>query len=100
MKLTHYSRSVNPGYFHWYCSLDADVPEDDAADSHAGRTKLAQHVLQARRQLPWDGSHRGLHLVMSNAKRKAINQRCNDLERRARPKAVHVPGCDDDEPSF
>ena len=29
---------------------------------------------------------------MSNARRKDIKLRCNDLERRARPRAIQVPG--------
>ena len=78
------------------------MPEDDAAADNAGRTKLARHVRHALERLPWDGDHRGLHVVMSNDKRRLINRRCNELQRPPTATFVHSPDADrpDGEPSF
>ena len=101
-RLSEYRRGTNLGYFNYYCSLYADVPEDDAAVDNTGRVKLAQHAQHVLEQMPWDGDHRGLHVVMSNDKRRLINQRCNKLQRL--PNAIWVESPDagrpDGEPSF
>jgi len=93
--LSHYRRRTHRGYFNWYGSLYADVPEDDASD-YIGRAKLARHILVARERLPWDGSPSGVHVVLSNDKRKLIKRRCNELQRRARPNSVFAQSCDDE----
>ena len=98
ISLSHYRRGTHPGYFKWYCSLYADVPEDDASH-YIGRNKLALHILVARERLPWDGSLSGVHVVLGNDKRKLISRRCNELQRRVRPNSVFIQACDD-EPSF
>jgi hypothetical protein len=48
------------------------------------------HVLKAREHLRWDGNSRGVHVVMSNEKRKLINRRCSELQRRERPNSIYV----------
>ena len=102
MSLSSYRHGTHRGYSDWYCSPYADIPDDDAADHH-GRAKLAGHMLKARAQLPWDGSPRGVHVVLSNEKRKLINRRCSELRRRERPNSVYVESSDagnGGEPSF
>jgi hypothetical protein len=99
VRLSEYRRGRNLNYFKTYCALYADVPEDDAAKDNTERVKLAEHVRRLRSMLPWDGDHRGLHVVMSNDKRKLINRICNAKARAARPDAVFVKSPDDDRPT-
>ena len=98
VRLSEYRRGMNPGYFRYYCSLYADVAEDDAAKDHTERTKLAAHIRHTREILPWDGDHRALHVVMSNDKRRLINRHCNERSHRERPEAVFVESPDADKP--
>jgi len=50
ISLSAYRRGTHHGYYKWYCSLYADVPEDDACD-YIGLTKLARRILVARERL-------------------------------------------------
>lgn len=104
VRLSHYRRGVNLGFFRYYCGLYQDIPEDDRARDHTQRARLAAHLRHALTLMPWDGDYRALHVVMSNSTRKHINRLCNELHRREQRRTVLVESRDagrpDGEPSF
>jgi hypothetical protein len=77
IRLTTYRRGTNPRFFEWYCSLYADVPADDAAQSWKERTALANHVVRAGTRHTYSGVLDAVHLVISNDHRQALNEKCN-----------------------